>query len=98
MSIRRKGDVASIVMGRRNSRDDLLRFTGCLEIASLVAEPDHAIAVGNVNPPRVGSQGIKRNTEWLFQSARKYLVADSMCAAGWDPQYMHRIEHRIGDE
>ena len=98
LPIRREDDVTRIVMGRRNPFDDALRFRGGLEIAVSVAETDHTVAVGDIDPLRVRPEGIERDAKWLLQPAGKYRVFLWRGAARRNAQHMHRAEHAVGHE
>ncbi len=96
--IRREDHVARVVMGRRNPFDDALRLPGGLEIAVLVAETDHAVAVGDIDPLRVRPEGIEGNAKRLLQPAGKYRILLRHRVARGNAQDMHRAEHAVGDE
>ena len=66
--IRREDDVTRVVMRPRNPFDDALRFPGGFEISALVAETDDAVAVGDIDPLRVGPGGVERNAKRLIEA------------------------------
>ena len=98
LAVRREGDVPPVVMHPGNPIDHAFGLAGGGESAPLVREPNHAVAVRDVDPPRVGPGRIERDAIRLLQATCKDHILCRLGAPGGHPQDAHRAEHAVGDE